>query len=215
MQNGKYKAVVFDLDGTAVDSRYNLEALQRTCVAMIGREATEEELKLSYGMTAQNSIRYFGIPDDQAERFEQLWIENIMELAKNAQLFEGIYPAMCRMKEAGILLGVNTSRTSREMGDLEHYIKEPFLQLCSTIVTCDKVAHPKPAPDSMLYFLQQHQLQPSEVLFVGDSEFDAGCAKAAGCDFALAVWGCFYPDTIDATYKPNHPDELLRIVGLA
>ena len=203
MQNRKYKAVVFDLDGTAVNSHYNLEALQRTCIAMIGREATEEELKLSYGMTARNSIRYFGVPDDQAERFEQLWIENIMELAQNAQLFEGIYPAMCRMKEAGILLGINTSRTTHEMGD-------DF-----TIVTCDKVEHPKPAPDSMVYFLQQHHLLPSEVLFIGDSEFDAGCAKAAGCDFALAVWGCFYPDTIDATYKPNHPDELLDIVGLS
>ena len=57
-------------------------------------------------------------------------------------------------------------------------------------------------------------LKRSEVLFVGDSDFDAGCAKNAGCDFALAVWGCFFPDQIDADYKPQHPLDLLSIVGV-
>ena len=48
----------------------------------------------------------------------------------------------------------------------------------------------------MLYFCEETGLKLSEVLFVGDSDFDAGCAKNAGCDFALAVWGCFFPDQI-------------------
>ena len=57
-------------------------------------------------------------------------------------------------------------------------------------------------------------LAPAQVLFVGDSEFDAGCAQNAGCDFALATWGCFFPDQIPAQYKPQTPQELLEIVGI-
>ena len=47
MQTVHYRAVVFDLDGTAVDSRYNIDALQMTCQEMLGRSATDEELKLT------------------------------------------------------------------------------------------------------------------------------------------------------------------------
>ena len=45
MQTVHYRAVVFDLDGTAVDSRYNIDALQLTCQEMLGRSATDEELE--------------------------------------------------------------------------------------------------------------------------------------------------------------------------
>ena len=160
-------------------------------------------------------MRYLGVADDQIELFVQRWEQNIMALCQNASLYEGIYPVMCKLHQAGMLVGINPSRRSNELGDLHAYIREPFLDLCSLIVTCDKVQHPKPAPDSMLYYCQQTGLSPKEVLFVGDSEFDAECAKAAGCDFALATWGCFYPEKIEATYKPSAALDLLSIVGLA
>ncbi len=214
MNKPNYRAVVFDLDGTAVDSQYNIEALQRTCISILGHPISDYDLQLTYGMTAENAMRYLDTPPERTQEFEELWVQNILELCQNASLFEGIFPAMCRMKEAGILLGVNTSRRCDELGDLQHYIPEPFLELCDLVVTCDKVAHPKPAPDSMLYFCEETGLKLSEVLFVGDSDFDAGCAKNAGCDFALAVWGCFFPDQIDADYKPQHPLDLLSIVGV-
>lgn len=213
MQPKKYKAVVFDLDGTAVNSHYNIDALQIACREVLGKEATEEELKYSYGMTAHNAMRYLGVKEEDLESFEKVWVEKILELCKNATLFDGIYESMLKMKENGILLGVNTSRRSDELMDLRTYIREPFLDLCSLIVTCDLVKNPKPAPDSLEYFLKQTNLSREELLFVGDSEFDAGCAKNAGCDFALAVWGCFFPEKLDATYKPSAPLELLDIVG--
>ncbi len=214
MQTPKYKAVVYDLDGTAVNSYYNLEALQLTCISVLNRKISDEDLKITYSMTAQNAIRYLGVPEELLSSFHDQWIQNIMQLCKTAALYDGIYEGMCCMKDSGILLGINTSRRSTELGDLTTYVKEPFLELCSILVTCDKVEHPKPAPDSLLYFCQQSGLKPSEVLFVGDSEYDSDCAFSAGCDFALAVWGCFYPEKIKATYKPAHPEQLLEIVGL-
>ena len=102
MQIGKYKAVVFDLDGTAVNSHYNIDALQMTCIELLDREATDEELKITYGMTAVNAMRYLGVPEDQLEFFGKRWLEHIMRLAKHATLFDGIYPTMCQMHEAGI-----------------------------------------------------------------------------------------------------------------
>ena len=165
MQTVHYRAVVFDLDGTAVDSRYNIDALQLTCQEMLGRSATDEELKLTYGMTAANAMRYLGVADDQIEPFVRRWEQNIMALCQNASLYEGIYPVMCKLHQAGMLVGINTSRRSNELGDLHAYIREPFLDLCSLIVTCDKVQHPKPAPDSMLYYCQQTGLSPRSCLW--------------------------------------------------
>ena len=81
MQTGKYKAVVFDLDGTAVNSHYNIDALQMTCIELLDREATDEELKITYGMTAVNAMRYLGVPEDQLEFFGKRWLEHIMRLA--------------------------------------------------------------------------------------------------------------------------------------
>ena len=105
MQTVHYRAVVFDLDGTAVDSRYNIDALQLTCQEMLGRSATDEELKLTYGMTAANAMRYLGVADDQIELFVQRWEQNIMALCQNASLYEGIYPVMCKLHQAGMLVG--------------------------------------------------------------------------------------------------------------
>lgn len=214
MQKGSYQAVVFDLDGTAVNSYYNIDALQKTCIELLGREATDEELKITYGMTAVNAMRYLGVPEDMLEKFGYRWLDHIMELGRHAKLFDGIYETMLRMHQAGLQLGINTSRRDTELGDLQNYIQQPFLDLCSVIITCDKVEHPKPAPDSMLVYCKETGLAPSQVLFVGDSEFDAGCAQNAGCDFALATWGCFFPDSIPAQYKPKKPEDLLEIVGI-
>ena len=44
MQTGKYKAVVFDLDGTAVNSHYNIDALQMTCIELLDREGVRESV---------------------------------------------------------------------------------------------------------------------------------------------------------------------------
>lgn len=128
MQTVHYRAVVFDLDGTAVDSRYNIDALQLTCQEMLGRSATDEELKITYGMTAANAMRYLGVADDQIELFVQRWEQNIMALCQNASLYEGIYPVMCKLHQAGMLVGINTSRRSNELGDLHAYIREPFFR---------------------------------------------------------------------------------------
>ena len=92
MQTVHYRAVVFDLDGTAVDSRYNIDALQLTCQEMLGRSATDEELKITYGMTAANAMRYLGVADDQIELFVQRWEQNIMALCQNASLYATCTP---------------------------------------------------------------------------------------------------------------------------
>ena len=108
MQTGKYKAVVFDLDGTAVNSHYNIDALQMTCIELLDREATDEELKITYGMTAVNAMRYLGVPEDQLETFGNRWLEHIMRLAKHATLFDGASIPVARTAKL-FLLSLNCS----------------------------------------------------------------------------------------------------------
>ena len=69
MKQPKYKAVVYDVDGTAVDSRYNIDALQETCIELLGREATDEELlKMLFCILAVPKIRWNRLKNDGLKR---------------------------------------------------------------------------------------------------------------------------------------------------
>ena len=60
-------------------------------------------------------------------------------------------------------------------------------------------------------FLERAGVRPSEALYVGDSVYDRDCARAAGVDFALAVWGSARPEMENVTWRLNAPEDLLAI----
>lgn len=206
-----YQALVFDLDGTAVNTIHNMDALQEAYELYSGKTLSREDIVICYGLPAKETLLYLGLSGAEEEKFLSTWMTVFDKYRHLDRLFDGFYDTLLELKKAGIRLGINTSRVQQEIQDLHTYIPEDFVSLCDVVVSCDIVERPKPAPDSLLYFLQQTGLKAEDTLYLGDSIFDSQCAQNSGIDFALAMWGTTRPE-IHAQYHPQKPQDLIDLV---
>ncbi len=185
-----FKAMVWDMDGTMSDTRFLVDAMARAYrLAYPDRPKRPfSDFVRCYSMSVEISSEFLGLEKDHSTAF---WQE-LFASGDEAQvvIFPGIRQVLCEVKEAGLILGINTSRSSKEIWRIEQELGELY-ELFDLVVTADMVEHPKPAPDSLLHFCKETGLEPSQVLFVGDSLCDWHCAVDAGCAFAAAGWGTF------------------------
>ena len=79
-------------------------------------------------------------------------------------------------------------------------------------MTASDTRRGKPYPDPMLEYLKNTGAKPEEVLFFGDSSYDMECAKGAGVDHALVLWGGIPPEEIEADYRLLEVKEILNFV---
>lgn len=100
-------------------------------------------------------------------------------------------------------LAIATNRGYSMPAILSHFSMEGFFQ---TIVTSRDVQNPKPAPDMLLLASKRLQLEPDQLLFIGDSELDQLAAKAAGMPFAI------YRGDLDAVIRLSSHSELVSLL---
>ena len=201
----RYTDVVFDVDGTLVDSEWAvLVSLQRTLEA-IGRPVPPaEELTFVLGITGQDALRQMGV-EDIPGTFD-LWVGKLRELSGEQKPFADIPALLQSLKGQGVRLGVVTSRTRPEFeAAFAHYGLRNFFD--ETVCSEDTREH-KPSGEPLQEYMRRTGARPEQVLYVGDSRYDSGCAQNAGADFALALWGAKSGEEIPAAYRPREPREL-------
>lgn len=202
----KYTHIVFDVDGTLLDTaQCILEALRDTLKTLTGQDHKTEELSFALGMTSENVLRRLCVKEELIPSVIEMWVKKEEDCSQLIHPFPGIPELLDQLKDAGIKLGIVTSRTHSEL-DL---VFRPFSleRYFSVIICADDTPEHKPSPAPLLTYMQKTGCTPSEVLYVGDSANDMTCAKRAGTDSALALWGAIDPQT-EATYHPAQPDDL-------
>jgi len=181
-----YKAILFDLDGTLLDSvQIILEAAGEVCDAM-GLDFDEADFRKSIGIPLRvQALRWAG---SRAEEFRDRYRAIYRELQEErAVLFPGTAEMLAEIKARGSLTGVVTSKSTRStLRALEH---TGILAFFDTIVTADDVVHHKPHPDPILKALESLGLRSDEALYIGDSMFDVEAAQAAGVEVVGVSWG--------------------------
>lgn len=205
-----YKAIVFDVDGTTVDTFFILDAVRDAYRDLRHEEIDEHICDVMYGSPASHAQRLMGLSDEEYPLYMEYFRKYLPKYLPNQKLFDGIRDCMEQCKALGLIVAINTSRTVEGALEASRSLEWDFAAFCDHVIGCDLVEHPKPAPDSLLYLSRLCQIEPAEILFVGDTDFDSGCAIQAGCDFAEATWGC--KTHLPATYYPKHPLELVDIV---
>ncbi len=203
----RFAHVVFDVDGTLVDSeRVNTRVMQVFAREALGRDFAAEEVAFTLGITTIDAVRAFGVKDEEGalRRLEEI----SFELSGGITVFEGIPELLDRLAEKGVELGIATSRNRSEF---THDI-EPlgFSDRFGHIILLEDSATHKPEPGPMLEYLRQSGADPAETLFVGDTEADCSCAHGAGVAFALAGWGAT-SDVPEADHVLQSPGELLAL----
>lgn len=204
----KYKHIIFDIDGTMLNSEHaDLTALQKVLREWKGKEYLPEELYFALGIPGEAALAKLGIKD--TARANHCWSTYMKELAHTMVLFDGIHELITGLKDKGFKLGIITSKNKAEY---QHDFIPFGLHSCfDTVVCVDDCKAPKPTSEPMLSYMQKTETQPHELLYIGDTNYDSDCARGAGVDFGLALWGCHSDNQIDALYRFRTPDEIQMI----
>ena len=206
----KYQHIVFDVDGTLVDTQYAvIHSLQDTLLELFGWHMTEQELTFSLGITGDEVLRRLKIRD--MEGTMKRWLEILKPYQSTNHLFEGIPELLQTLKAAGCTLGVVTSRVHKLYD--EEMPRMGISHMMDHVVCADDTTEHKPTGAPLRKYMEWTGASPEQVLYIGDSVYDMQCAADAGTDFLLAGWGAV-PELRDRAPYAMEPREVLKTVGL-
>lgn len=204
----KYNHIVFDVDGTLINTARNiLTALKDALMTTDGLSYEISDLTFSLACPSVVTLDRLKVEDPDATL--AVWIENEKKYTDMFYIFDGIKELLVQLRKSGCHLGIITSRTHEELELIFDAL--PLCQHFTTIICSDDVASPKPAPDPLLKYMEMTGADKSRILYVGDTLHDISCASAAGTASALAVWGTHEKEA-PADYHPGTPEELGRLL---
>ena len=213
----KYKGVIFDLDGTLVDTladlanamNYGLEVLGEPthsideCRKMIGNGVSK------FAERALSSDKQH-LHGELLKLMKQRYLDNCFE---NSTLYDGIDETFDYLKEAGIQLGVVTKKDAGAARQIvEHFFGKGTF---TAIVGVKDGKYLKPGPEGTLEIIKKMKLDKKQILLAGDSDVDIITAINAGVTAAGVSWGFRSRDElIEAGAKKiiNHPSEIIELV---
>jgi pyrophosphatase PpaX len=210
------RAVLFDLDGTLVDS-YGLitEAFRHACRTVLDREVTEAELHIDWGAPA--SVRFSRIDPVRVQELVDAYASYYEIHHRRVRLFPGVRDMLEDLAARGCRMAIVTSkgrsRTQQTLQALD------LAQFFGAVVDAQDILAPKPFPDAILVALGRLESRREEALMVGDSPLDIEAARAAGVrGSAAAMWGTWEADALRAA-RPDHelqsPAEVAALVASA
>ena len=211
MKQIKKNLIIFDMDGTLVDSsttianainhvRHNL-GLPPLDAKLITKKVNDHNL---------NPAQYFYETDhfkgEHETWFSEYYTKNHeMEL----QLYEGIKETLEVLKSNGIKLAVATNAYRKST--IESLTHLGIFGLFDTIACYDDVANGKPYPDMLFKILETEVLSPEQALFVGDGSRDEMAAQRAGISYLMVNWG--FSDHQDAIQSiPELQQQILESI---
>ena len=170
--------LLFDLDGTLIDSfLVHLEVFKIT-FAHFGKQFTEEDFLSNYSPNWYKTYEAIGLKKEDWGKADSIWLKEVEK--KTARLFPGVVKTL-RLLDRSYTLGFVTSgskiRVDRDLS--ANGIKDFF----ETIITGDDIKTPKPSPEGIELALKNLDKRPDEATYIGDSSDDREMAKAAGVNF--------------------------------
>ncbi len=175
----KIKLIVFDWDGTLMDSEAQIVACLHAAIADLGLEPMDDDtVKNVIGLGLREAIDTL-VPG-RDERFQQTFVEHYRKYwfqSEASQLFEGVREVLDALKQQQLLLGVATGKARR---GLERVLDETGLASCFHATRCSDEARSKPHPQMLLDIMAKLDVLPGETLMVGDTEYDMEMATNAG-----------------------------------
>jgi HAD superfamily hydrolase (TIGR01549 family) len=184
---GQVRAVVFDLDGTLVDTMSRiLGTYVDTIRSLGGPEVTTDDVlaKFHIGPTRVMLEHFLGRPisADDMECYHAAYQQAITGL----QAFPGVVDLVEELSRAGYRLGLFTSATRRAATLV---LATARLDGCfRAVVGGDEVMHPKPASDGLELVCHRLGVRADEAAYVGDADVDVECASCAGALAIHARW---------------------------
>lgn len=206
----KYKAIIYDLDGTMIDSfRMNIMPLVKIVEEETGQKTSYEELVKYTAWQGKEILADLKIKD--IETVYARWVRYMNESDEVAPLYAG-FEEVLETFDGRMLQAVVSSKT-KEQYQIDIVQKGIDKYICTAILAEDTSKH-KPNPEPLLKCLEKLNVKPEEAVYIGDSLYDYQAAVNANIDFGYASWGSISSDGIvNPTYIFNKPLELLKLLN--
>ncbi len=203
MEGAPLKAVLFDFDGTLVDTMELIhQSMRHATSEVLGRALTREELMANVGQPLPVQMKAFD-PEKVIELLEAYRLYNEEHHEALIREYPDVASSLARLQEKNLGIAVVTSkrRPSVEMA-LNSF---PSLRdVTDVFVTMEDTAEHKPRPEPLLKGLEMlGGMPPDTAAYVGDAPFDVAAARAAGTVSVAVSWGAFTEETLREA-GPDH-----------
>ena len=213
------KKVLFDLDGTLMDSAHDLVQSANDLYALHnyplitfeeGREVASD------GIKAYLNLRFDEEVDDYStltNEFIKIYKSNILN---NPILFDGIHDLINLLDRKKIGWGIITNKHRCFVEMILPFIN--LDQRCEVLICGDDGISPKPAPDMLISACESLKVKSNEVVYIGDAHKDISASKTANMFAILACYGYLKKeDKIEswgADAVINHPSEIAALIKI-
>lgn len=207
-----FDPVIFDLDGTVVDTVELIrDSFRHTAKAVLGHELPDSVLLAGVGQPLMPQMQ--AISAEHAQELYDVYREyNHRRHDELIRPYAGMQAALAALRAAGRRLGIVTSK-SRDTTAMA-FRAVGMRDLFDEVVTAtDSTVH-KPLPEPVLLCLERLGGDPAEAIFIGDAPADIAAGAAAGLRTAAVTWGLFSPADLVAarpTYVLDSPGQIVAL----
>ena len=201
----RFPVVLFDLDGTVVDSgAIILASMRHATREVLGREYADEELLQSVGGPGLEA-QMAALASDRVDELVRAYRDHNEPLHHELEACLGMEGVLVRLREEGRRLGIVTAkrRVTVELA----FARVPLGHLFETIVGGDETRRHKPDPEPLLVAARRLGASPGDCAYVGDSPFDMRAARAAGMHGVAVTWGRIHDR---ARLEREEPDAIVE-----
>ena len=208
------RALLFDLDGTLIDSiRLIIDSYHHTLATHGLPARTDEEWLAGIGTPLRTQFADCCPDEETMVRFIATYREfNLSNHDRYVTVYDGVAGMIAELRRRGVPMALVTSKNRN--GALRGLGLAGFADAFSCLVCADDVTRPKPDPEPVHLALEQLGADPAGTVFIGDSLHDMASGRAAGVRTGAVLWGPFsrgHLEPADPDYWLSRPGDVLDL----
>ena len=203
-QNG-LNTVIFDLDGTIIDSEKTAFEVAKSVLPRFGKKVSEEDLAYLRGRAWFPIIKEW-FPDNGQEVYNQILTE-WDSLYPGSSMYDGVLDSIIELHNLGIRLAIVSSKENEYIfKDLQELSLGKYFEI---IVGQKDTYRHKPHPDPLILAARMLDEEPSNCIYIGDQPSDIMASRSAGMKSGGALWG----EGDRELLAPSDPDYMFQAPG--
>jgi pyrophosphatase PpaX len=208
----RFPVVLFDLDGTVVDSGgIILASMRHATKTVLDREIPDGVLLAAVGGPGlEAQMRAFS--PERVDELVSVYREHNEPLHDELECCLGMDDVLVRLRDEGRWLGIVSAKRTRTV-ELA-FARVPLGHLFDVVVGGDETERQKPDPQPLLLALERLEAEPADAAYVGDSPYDMTAARAGGLYAVGVTWGRIHAREAlaDAEAIVDSAEELLAVL---